>query len=84
MYFVYILKCSDGTLYTGITTDVERRVKEHNESNLGAKYTKARRPVKLVYVEEFENRSDASFRENMIKKLTRENKLTLINNSNYK
>lgn len=84
MYFIYILKCSDGTLYTGITTDVERRVREHNESNLGAKYTKARRPVKLVYVEEFENRSDASFRENMIKKLTRENKLTLINNSNYK
>lgn len=79
MYFVYILECSDGTLYTGITTDVKRRINEHNSSNLGAKYTKARRPVKLVYVEEFENRSDVSVRENDIKKMTRKQKLQLIN-----
>ncbi len=79
MYFVYILECSDGTLYTGITTDVKRRINEHNSSNLGAKYTKARRPVKLVYVEEFENRSDVSVREDDIKKMTREQKLQLIN-----
>lgn len=79
MYFVYILECSDGTLYTGITTDVKRRVDEHNSSNLGAKYTKARRPVKLVYMEEFVNRSDASVRESDIKKMSREQKLQLIN-----
>ena len=48
-WFVYILKCSDNTLYTGITTDIERRIKEHNSSNKGAKYTKTRRPVKLFY-----------------------------------
>ena len=49
MYYLYILKCSDGTLYTGITVDLKRRVGEHNTSKLGAKYTRSRRPVKLVY-----------------------------------
>ena len=48
MYFVYILECADGTLYTGITTDLERRLDEHNNSSKGAKYTRARRPVVLV------------------------------------
>lgn len=78
-YTVYILECSDNTLYTGITTDIERRIKEHNTSQKGAKYTKLRRPVRLVYKENQENRSLASKREYAIKKLTREEKLRLIN-----
>jgi putative endonuclease len=78
-YFVYILKCSDDTLYTGITTDIKRRVEEHNNSDKGAKYTKVRRPVTLVYSEELENRSVASKREYEIKQLKRQEKLKLIN-----
>ena len=78
-YFVYIVKCSDDTLYTGITTDLKRRVEEHNGSVKGAKYTKLRRPVTLVYSEDAENRSSASQREYAIKKLSREKKLELIN-----
>jgi len=78
-YFVYILKCSDDTLYTGITKDVNKRVGEHNSSTKGAKYTKARRPVKLLYCESSEDRSSASKREYAIKKLTRAKKLELIN-----
>jgi len=78
-YFIYILKCSDDTLYTGITTDLARRVDEHNGSDKGAKYTKLRRPVLLVYSEESEDRSSASKREYAIKKLTRQQKLELIN-----
>lgn len=77
-YFVYILECSDGSLYTGITKDLEKRVKEHNTSTKGAKYTKARRPVKLLYQEASENRSSASKREYAVKKLTRIQKLKLI------
>ena len=77
-YYVYILECSDNTLYTGITTDISRRVDEHNSSKKGAKYTKLRRPVKLVYSEESEDRSSASKREYAIKKLTRKEKLELI------
>ena len=79
MYFVYIIQCSDNTLYTGITTDLDRRVKEHNGSKLGAKYTKIRRPVKLVYSKKFENRSEASKEESRIKKLSRSEKMTLLN-----
>ena len=78
MYYLYILKCADNTLYTGITTNIERRLKEHNSSKLGAKYTAARRPVKLVYQAEFINRSEASKQESMIKGLSREQKLKLI------
>ena len=78
-YFVYILKCSDDTLYTGITTDVERRVDEHNNSDKGAKYTKNRRPVELIYSEKSEDRSSASKREYAIKKLTRNEKKALVN-----
>jgi putative endonuclease len=78
MYFVYIIQCSDDTLYTGITTNLDRRIKEHNNSKLGAKYTKVRRPVKLVYSKEFENRSEASKEESRIKKLSRTEKLKLI------
>ncbi len=78
-YFVYILKCSDDTLYTGITTDLKRRVDEHNNSDKGAKYTKLRRPVSLMYSETSEDRSSASKREYVIKKLNRIAKLELIN-----
>jgi Predicted endonuclease containing a URI domain len=78
MYYLYILKCADNTLYTGITTNIERRIKEHNSSNLGAKYTAARRPVKLVYQAEFVNRSEASKQESVIKNLSRDQKLKLI------
>jgi len=78
MYYLYILKCVDGTLYTGITTNLERRLKEHNNSPLGAKYTMARRPVELVYSQEFANRSEASKQECFIKTLSRDEKLKLI------
>ena len=78
MYYLYILKCADETLYTGITTDLKRRVVEHNSSKLGAKYTHSRRPVKLVYSKGFKNRSSASKEEARIKKLKRVDKLTLI------
>lgn len=76
-YFVYILKCADETLYTGVTTDVERRVEEHNTSDKGAKYTKVRRPVELVYVSEHEGRSEAQKEECRIKGLTRDQKIAL-------
>lgn len=78
-YYVYLVLCADNTLYTGITTDLERRIDEHNNSNeKGAKYTRARRPVKLVYSEEYENRSEASKREYFIKKMSRKDKVSLI------
>jgi putative endonuclease len=79
MYYVYIVGCCDGTLYTGVTVDLKRRVGEHNSSILGAKYTKARRPVKLVYAKKFSNQSLALKAENKIKKLSRVEKLKLIN-----
>jgi len=78
MYFVYILECSDGTLYTGIATNVERRVREHNESEKGARYTKARRPVRIVYSVRYSNRSEASKEESRIKSLPRAEKLKMI------
>ncbi len=78
MYYLYILKCADKSLYTGITTDLKRRVLEHNKGSLGAKYTYARRPVKLVYSKKFKNRSTASVEESRIKKLSRADKLKLI------
>lgn len=78
MYYLYILECADLTFYTGITTDLTRRIKEHNNSTLGAKYTAARRPVKLLYSEEFENRSVASSREHEVKSMTRMEKEKLI------
>lgn len=77
-YFVYILECNDGSLYTGITTDVTKRLAEHNSSLKGAKYTKARRSVKLLYKESSIDRSSASKREYEIKKLPRLKKLQLI------
>ncbi len=76
--FVYILECSDGTLYTGWTRDVEKRVREHNIGKNGAKYTKSRRPVKLVYFEKAEGLSEVLKREARIKKLSRKHKLLFI------
>ena len=81
MYFLYILECADGTLYVGITTDVVRRVAEHNGSPLGAKYTRGRRPVTLVFSRAFVGRSEASVEEARVKKLSRAGKLALINRS---
>lgn len=79
MYKVYILKCSDNTLYTGITIDLDKRLRQHNwEIVWWAKYTLARKPVELLYFEDSENRSEASKREYEIKKLKREQKLKLI------
>lgn len=76
-YFVYMAECADGTLYTGISTDVERRMAEHN-AGTGAKYTRTRRPVRAVYVEEAADRSAASRREFEIKRLTRKEKEALV------
>jgi len=75
---VYILKCSDDTLYTGITTNLDKRLNEHNHLKTGAKYTRIRRPVKLAYFESLANRSEASKREYEIKQLSRKQKLELI------
>jgi putative endonuclease len=78
-YYVYIVKCSDETLYTGIAKDLNKRIQEHNTSDKGAKYTKYRRPVKLIYSQKLDNRSVASKREIAIKKMTRKKKMELIN-----
>ena len=77
MWYVYILRCADDTLYTGSTTDPERRVKTHN-SGKGAKYTRSRLPVALVYQESLPDKSAALRREAAIKRLTRQQKLDLI------
>ena len=78
MYYTYILECADKTLYTGITTDLKRRITEHNNAKLGAKYTSSRRPVKLVYSKKFSNRALASKEEARIKRLNKLEKLELI------
>lgn len=78
MYYLYILQCADKTLYTGITVDLGRRTNEHNYSKVGAKYTRARRPVKLVYSKKFRDRSSASREERRIKCLSREEKLAVV------
>ena len=72
-----MLSCADGTLYTGITTDMERRLQEHNDG-VGAKYTQTRRPVDLIYLEQAVDRSNASKREHAIKSLSRVDKLALV------
>lgn len=84
MHFVYILECADTSLYIGCTNDIERRLKQHNESKSGARYTKARRPVVLRYTESFTTRGDALRRECELKKLTREEKLELVNSGTMK
>lgn len=81
-WFIYMVRCADGSLYTGIATDVSRRVDEHNSTgNLGAKYTRARQPVSLVYSETAESRSEASKREYKIKKMTKVAKEKLISST---
>lgn len=78
-WFVYVLQCADGTLYTGITTNCDRRLNEHNKCNKrGAKYTRVRRPVSLLWFEEHQGRAQASRKEAAIKKLSREQKLRLV------
>lgn len=77
MYYVYILECKDGTLYTGWTTDIEKRLAKHNQGK-GAKYTRSRYPVVLKYFERFATKKEALQREYFIKQLSREKKLKLI------
>ncbi|MES2007079.1 MAG: GIY-YIG nuclease family protein [Patescibacteria group bacterium] len=78
MYYLYILTCSDRTLYTGITTDVDKRVDEHNRGIVGAKYTRSRLPVFLSYVREVGEKTEALREEYKMKQLSREQKLALI------
>ena len=78
MNYVYIIECSDGTFYTGWTNNLEKRIEMHTKGT-GAKYTKGRSPVKLIYHEKFEDKKDAMKREYEIKRLTRKAKLSLIN-----
>ncbi len=73
---VYIVSCADGTLYTGATNNLDQRIEAHNSGN-GARYTRSRRPVKLIYSEDCGDRSDALSREYAIKQLTRRQKLSL-------
>ena len=77
MNVTYIVECSDGTLYTGWTNDIEKRMKAHNQGQ-GAKYTRGRTPVELVYLESFETKQEAMKREACIKRLKRRDKLALI------
>ncbi|MEE9357372.1 GIY-YIG nuclease family protein [Candidatus Vondammii sp. HM_W22] len=81
-WYVYIVRCSDDTLYTGITTDLERRTHEHNHSPQGARYTRARRPVCLVHSEPAASRSEACRREWQIKQLKTVEKTLLFSSSN--
>lgn len=74
MWYTYMLRCADNSLYTGITTDIERRIKEHNTSEKGARYTRTRRPVEMIFFSEWKNRSQASKEETRIKKMTKKEK----------
>lgn len=76
-WFVYVLKCGDGSLYTGITNNLTKRILAHEQGS-GAKYTKGRAPFSIIYKERYKNRSDATKRELEIKKLSRQEKLELV------
>ncbi|NHJ33353.1 MAG: GIY-YIG nuclease family protein [Asgard group archaeon] len=78
-YFVYMVTCSDGTIYTGYTKDILKRLEQHNSKSQGARYTKTRQPVKLSFVEIVETQREAILRELEIKKLPRKRKMNLIN-----
>ena len=78
-WFLYVVECSDGTLYTGVTTDVARRLREHNNSLKSAKYTRSRRPVNLVHHTDFPDRATVCKAEAKFKKLSRKQKLEVIN-----
>jgi putative endonuclease len=80
MYYLYILRCADDTLYTGITTDIERRIAEHNEGT-GAKYTRGKGPVEMIYSKKYRDRSKASVAEAKVKALSRAEKLALVTKS---
>lgn len=82
MFYIYLLECSDKTLYCGYTDNLEKRLKVHN-SGKGAKYTRSRLPVRLVYSEQFETKHDAMHREAEIKKLSRADKLRLVSGVKY-
>lgn len=77
MNYTYIVKCSDGSLYTGWTNNIEKRMKAHNDGK-GAKYTKSRRPVELIYYEAFKTKEEAMSREYAIKRMTRKKKDLLV------
>ncbi|MDY6775852.1 MAG: GIY-YIG nuclease family protein [Halobacteria archaeon] len=77
MHYVYVVECSDGSLYTGYTTDTDRRLEEHNSGD-GAKYTRGRTPVELVHEEEYGSRSEAMRREHEIKQMSRDEKIDLL------
>lgn len=77
MHYVYVVECADDSLYTGYTTDVDRRVAEHNDGT-GAKYTRSRRPVELVHVERYASRSAAMSREYEVKQFSRRQKERLV------
>jgi len=77
-WFVYLLRCQDDTLYCGIAKDLNRRLAEHNSTDKGAKYTRGRRPVQLVYTEQVASRAKATQREGQIKRLSRARKMALI------
>lgn len=81
-WFIYILKCSDNTFYTGITNDLKKRINKHNRGT-GSKYTRSRLPVSFVYIISTDNRSTASKEEYRIKKLNRYNKIELISTNEY-
>ena len=78
IWYVYILRCSDDTYYTGITTDIYRRLAEHNSEDSVTRYTRTRRPVRLVHLELAADRSSATTRENLIKRMTRKGKERLV------
>ena len=78
IWYVYIVKASDGSLYTGITNNLVERINKHNFSNKGSKYLRGRRPVELVYTETYDTQTEARKRESVIKSYTRTNKLLLI------
>lgn len=78
-FYVYLLRCSDESLYCGFTTDLDRRINEHNNSPKAAKYTKNKRPVILAYYEEFSDKTSALKREFEIKKMSRQQKIDIIN-----
>lgn len=80
-WYVYMVRCSDRTLYTGIAKNIEKRISEHNSEKGGARYTRARKPVELVYAEQVSSRSEAARREWQIKHLTRDKKKKLIGQS---
>ncbi len=77
-WFVYFLRCNDNSLYAGITTNIERRLHQHNHTKLGAKYTRAKRPVTLAFLESATNKSTASKREYQLRKLTKKEKEQLV------